>query len=142
AAALAAVGHVPVAVFDFGTCIASAVIDSRNRLLGGVIAPGRRLLRFALHEHTAQLPNIPLQAERPEAIGNNTLKAMVAGTDLGILGTARFLVEETRKALNAPHCTVFATGGDAPYFLKNLDGLSQAPELLTLRGIISARPAM
>ena len=139
-AALAAVGHGPVAAFDFGTCIASVTIDRENHFIGGVIAAGRRLLRHAMHEHTAQLPMLPLQQELPQPIGNTTATAMLAGTDLGVIGTARLLISETRRALNAPDCTIFATGGDAPYFLRHLPELTPAPSLLTLRGILTAQP--
>ena len=138
-AALEAVGHGPVAAFDFGTCIASVTIDQENRFIGGVIAPGRRLLRHALHEHTAQLPMLPMQQELPQPIGSTTATAMLAGTDLGIIGTAKLLIAETRRALNAPDCTIFATGGDAPYFLRHIPELTPAPELVTLRGILTTQ---
>ena len=83
---------------------------------------------------------LPMQQELPQPIGNTTATAMLAGTDLGIIGTAKLLIAETRRALNAPDCTVFATGGDAPYFLRHLPELTPAPQLLTLRGVLTASP--
>lgn len=135
AAILAHVKNGPVAVFDCGTCLASEAIDAQSRFLGGAIAPGRQLLRYALHDHTAQLPCVPLTNNIPNPMGNNTANAILAGVDLGAIGTLKYLIQETRNALDVPDCPVFLTGGDAPYFLNALPEAQPAPELLTLKGI-------
>ena len=127
-----------VAVFDFGTCINSVVVDERGRFLGGAICPGRMLLRQALAEHTAQLPLLPFRHEKPNAIGTNTRDAIFAGVDGGILGSVRELISQTRSELGKP-CPILATGGDADFFLRWLpEILTPAPELMTIKGILYA----
>jgi type III pantothenate kinase len=65
--------RLPAAVIDCGTAITLEVIDKEYRFVGGAIAPGRKLLRQALANGTAQLPEIPLKNDIPEFIGRNTV---------------------------------------------------------------------
>lgn len=130
----------PYLVIDCGTAISTIAVDGDKNIRGGTIMPGRRLLRLALHEHTAQLPDVKLQDECPAAIGNNTEAAILAGVDLGVIGAVQFIIENSRAELNAPECPVIVTGGDAPYFLSNIPNLMSAPVNFTLRGL--ARLAM
>ena len=103
--------------------------------------PGRMLMRRGLADHTAQLPLIPIQHRRPSPMGTNTHDAILAGIDLGAIGSVRQIVAETRQMLNALECKVFTTGGDAPFFLENIPELTPAPPLLTIRGIATSTPA-
>ena len=125
----------PFLVVDCGTAISTAAVDARRVFRGGAILPGRRLWRRALKLHTAQLPEIELQDACPAALGTATRAAIQAGCDGGILGAVRYLVEATRRELAAPACPVFATGGDAPFFLRHLEELVPAPADFTLRGL-------
>ena len=124
-----------VIVLDCGTAITTEAVDAKGVFRGGAILPGRALQRRALHEHTAQLPEVSLEGARPPGIGVNTDAAIRAGIDVGVLGAVERLVSETRVLLGAPECTVLATGGDAGYFLENLSSLTAAPPYLTLRGL-------
>lgn len=142
AAALNVLKNGPAIVLDCGTCLVTEVIDSQHHFCGGSIMPGRMLMRRGLADHTAQLPLIPIQSKRPSPLGTNTHDAILAGIDLGVLGSIRQLVVETRKAINALNCKVLTTGGDAPFFLENLPELTPAPSLMTLRGIATSIPAL
>lgn len=126
----------PAIVLDCGTALNTVAIDGERQFRGGAIMPGRHMLRLALHEHTAQLPEIPIQDECPAAIGSSTGDAIRAGTDLGILGAVQFLLDNSRAELDAPGCPVIVTGGDASYFLSNIPGLMSAPPEFTLRGLM------
>ena len=125
----------PYLVIDCGTAISTVAVDGKKAIRGGTIMPGRRLLRLALHEHTAQLPEVKLRDECPAAIGTNTEEAILAGVDLGVIGAVQFIVDNTRAELNAPECPVIVTGGDAAYFLSNIPNLLAAPQNFTLRGL-------
>ena len=103
--------------------------------------PGRMLMRRALADHTAQLPLIPMQYNRPSPMGTNTHDAILAGIDLAAIGGIRTLIADMRSTLEAPHCTVFTTGGDARFFLDNLPELTPAPPFMTILGIASSTPA-
>jgi type III pantothenate kinase len=113
----------------------TVAVDGRRRFRGGAILPGRRLLRLALHEHTAQLPEVALQERCPAAIGANTQDAIVAGVDMGIAGAVQFLLENTRAELEASSCPVLVTGGDAAYFLASISDLMSTPPDFVLRGL-------
>ena len=124
-------------VIDFGTCIHTVVVQADGGFLGGAIMPGRILQRKALATYTAQLPLLPLRDEPASPIGSNTLDALAAGVDLGIVGAVRELLAATRRQLGG-ECLVLPTGGDAPFFLRALPELHPSPELLTLRGVALA----
>lgn len=137
AAALQLIGHGPVIVFDCGTCLSAVAIDRNSRFRSGPIAPGRLLLRQALHDHTAQLPLVPLEPQAHDILplASCTQDVIVAGTDLGAVGAVSHLATMMRRQLDAPDAPVFATGGDAPFFLRHLPHLlTPAPPMLTLRG--------
>ncbi len=131
----------PFLVIDCGTAISTIAVDGDKVLRGGTIMPGRHMLRLALHEHTAQLPEVKLLDECPPALGTNTEEAILAGVDLGIIGAVQFIIDNTRAELEAAECPVIVTGGDAPYFLSNIPNLMAAPPHFTLRGLarLSAR---
>lgn len=128
----------PVIVVDCGTCVNTVIVDGAGRFLGGAISPGRSIMRRALNSYTAQLPLLELRDELPSPIGRNTREAMAAGTDLGSVGALHELLLRTVAQLHEDY-TIYATGGDAPYFLKALpDLLKPAPPLLTLQGVTLA----
>jgi type III pantothenate kinase len=127
----------PVLVLDCGTALTTEAVDSDRCFRGGAIAPGRRLLRNALHDHTAQLPNVPMTGDLPNGLGTTTVAAIRAGVDRGAIGLARELVTAARRELGAPECPVLVTGGDAAFFLEflSLPGLRAAPPAFTLSGV-------
>ena len=132
----------PLIVLDCGTAITTEAIDPGCRFRGGSIAPGRGLLRRALHEHTGQLPAIPMAACAPGAIGRDTVGAIRAGVDLGVLGLVGYIIGREREELGAPDCPVLATGGDAAYFCLHLHGLTRTPTDFTLRGLAEVAAAV
>lgn len=125
----------PFIVLDCGTAITTVAVDAGRRFRGGAILPGRALWRRALHEHTAQLPEIEMSRELPVALGVNTVAAIRAGVDLGVVGAVKLLLERTREELDAPTCSLLATGGDNAYFLAQLPELVAAPPDFILRGL-------
>ncbi len=128
----------PVIVVDCGTCVNTVIVDGAGRFLGGSISPGRSIMRRALNSYTAQLPLLELRDELPSPIGRNTREAMAAGTDLGSVGALHEILSRTTDILHEEY-TIYATGGDAPYFLKSLpELLKPAPPLLTLQGVVCA----
>lgn len=125
----------PFIVLDCGTAMTTVAVDGQRRFRGGAILPGRRLLRLALHEHTAQLPEVALEGQCPVALGTTTEKAILAGTDMGIAGAVQFLLENTRAELETCSCPVLVTGGDAAYFLASVPDLMPTPPDFIFRGL-------
>jgi type III pantothenate kinase len=125
----------PILILDCGTAITTEALDAGNVFRGGAILPGRSLLRQALHDHTAQLPLVPLGDQAPAALGTNTREAILAGTDAAVLGAVAHIVQVSREELGAPSCPVLAVGGDAPYFARHLPDVRLGPPDFTLRGL-------
>lgn len=133
-------GKLPAVSIDFGTAITFEVVEEDGNFTGGAILPGRKLLRHALHDHTALLPLIPLvkkQEELPERAGKNTVEAMMLGTDLACIGAVRevldFLTEDLKRKSPGKTVRVCACGGDCDFFLEAMPHLEKTP-FLTLEG--------
>ncbi len=139
AAAAFSIAESAVAVIDFGTCINTVAVSQDGHFLGGAIMPGRMLLRKSLSAYTAQLPLLPIRQEIPAPLGTNTLDAMAAGIDRGVLGSVKELIAATRSLPGMDRCPFVAAGGDAAFFLENLPGVLQPGQnLLTLLGVSMA----
>lgn len=111
-------------VVSMGTAITVDVVNGRGEFLGGLIAPGLRLMARALHEHTARLPEVrPVRRRR--ALGRHTREAIEAGISFAAEGLVR-------AALARHRGRVFGTGGDAPLFRDLFDEL--VPDL-ALEGV-------
>ena len=129
--------ELPVIILDCGTCITTEVVDEKRRFRGGVILPGRKLLRQALHDHTGLLPHVALEATPPPSpLGTTTREAILGGVDLGILGSVERILAETRHILGSPSCRTIAVGGDAAFFCDAMpETLQPGGEDFTLRGL-------
>lgn len=137
AVALAAEYPLPAVCVDCGTAVTLEVVDEKRVFRGGAILPGRKLMRKALFEGTAQLPDIPLLSEMPAEIGVNTASSIAFGIDRGIIGTVRELLAcAAAQYGNNGKITVVFTGGDAPWFSPHFDGSFTAPPDFTLRGLL------
>ena len=137
AVALAKFATLPAMCVDFGTAITIEVLDSQCKLAGGVIAPGRKLWRKSLNSYTALLPYIETFSNKslPSSLGTTTETAILAGCDIGIIGMAKTLIDEIHIDLGVSECEIYATGGDAGFFLSNIPKIKHGGIELTLRGI-------
>jgi pantothenate kinase type III len=115
----------PCVVVSMGTAITIDVVNARGEFVGGLIAPGLRLMARALHEHTALLPEVdPVRRKSP--VGRATREAIQSGISTAAEGLIR-------GALAGARGRVFGTGGDAPLFRDLFDVL--APDL-ALEGVL------
>jgi type III pantothenate kinase len=114
-------------VVGMGTAITVDVVNGRGDFLGGLIAPGLRMMARALHEGTARLPEVEPRRTR-SALGRDTIEALQCGVSTAAEGLIR-------RALAAHRGRVFGTGGDAPAFRDLFDVL--APDL-ALEGVVRA----
>ncbi len=133
AVALAELYDLPGVVIDCGTALTMEIVDDKKRFIGGAIAPGRKLQRYALFAGTAQLPDIPLQNNIPENPGCNTVDAITFGIDAGAVGMIREWIGRVQKKLNVK--TLIFTGGDAEFFAKAFPQAIVVGEEFTLHGI-------
>lgn len=132
-------------VISVGTAVTVDLVDANGVFLGGVIFPGPRLMARSLHEHTAKLPLLEVEALPPVvAPGKNTGDAIRAGIRASIVGAAILLVNHYADLAEAPW--VFITGGAAGdlerfQFGKRFRGTRYLPTL-TLEGIRIAAEAL
>jgi type III pantothenate kinase len=111
-------------VVSLGTAITIDVVNRRGEFVGGLIAPGLRLMARALHDHTALLPEVePARMRSP--LGRHTQDALRAGVSFAAEGLIR-------EALSHHRGKVFGTGGDAPLYRDLFDVL--VPDL-ALEGV-------
>jgi type III pantothenate kinase len=119
---------------DFGTATTINVIENSS-FIGGYIIPGARLSLKALSMDTALLPNLDMKVYIPP-IGMDTKNCMISGVVLS--GVA--LVERTYYNLEKRYGKkpeVFVTGGNADYFLPQLQIPQTYMKELTSLGMYS-----
>jgi type III pantothenate kinase len=116
-------------VVDLGTAITVEAVSAKGKLVGGLIAPGVRLMAKALHEGTELLPTAA--AGRGAAMGRGTVENIRAGIDAAVQGFVRVGIERARRVLGV-RAPAIGTGGDATRFARWFD---EVDPLLTLRGV-------
>lgn len=135
AVALVAKYGAPGVVIDFGTAVTFDIVAADAHYIGGVIAPGLRLMTDYLHERTALLPQVELLEPRA-AIGQSTVEAIQAGAALGYRGMVRGILDAVLEELpQADKATVVATGGDAEWIVAGVAGIHVVDPDLTLHGL-------
>ncbi|MFA7229736.1 MAG: type III pantothenate kinase [Victivallaceae bacterium] len=127
----------PAICIDFGTAITFDLLDAQMIFRGGAIAPGRFLLRKALHDCTALLPMLPISEDALLDPGINTRDAMRLGMDRGALGTTKEIIHALTRKFEQK-VKVIGIGGDAEFFINNIDGIECGGKNFTLKGIAKA----
>ena len=136
AAAYEQIGHACV-VADAGTALTVDCCDDTGAFLGGAIAPGAGIMLTALHERTASLPLVELDAPPEDGIGRDTRSAILAGVVVGTRGMVKELVEAYATKLGRwPE--LIATGGDAEKLFGGWELVHAIAPDLTLYGIALA----
>lgn len=125
----------PGVVIDFGTAVTFDVLSADKNYIGGVIAPGLRLMTDYLHERTALLPRVDLR-EPETAIGQSTEGAILAGAAIGYRGMIRGILDALHRELGTGEALkVVATGGDAAWIVSGMEGSIPSDPDLTLHGL-------
>ena len=123
----------PVIICSFGTATVIDAVNKNGEFIGGIIAPGAKLMAASLHENTALLPAV--QIEKIEhVIGNNTADAIRSGIVNGQIAMADGLIKRVAAELGSKP-RVIATGGFAQFIADGIKTLSVIDENLTLDGL-------
>lgn len=125
----------PVIIVDFGTATTFCAINERCEYLGGTIAPGIKISSDALYQKAAKLTKVEL-VKPDRVIAKNTNESIQSGVILGYVGLVEYIVKRMKKELNAPNCTVVATGGLAPMIAEESDCIDNIDRMLTLEGLL------
>jgi type III pantothenate kinase len=135
AVAVAELYGAPSVVVDFGTAVTFDIVAAGPVYLGGVIAPGLRVMTDYLYQSTALLPRIDL-AEPVGVIGKSTRQAMLAGAVYGYRGLVREILQELARELKPRRgLQVVATGGYAELISSRLPEIHAVNPALTLEGL-------
>jgi type III pantothenate kinase len=134
AIALAYMHGAPGIVIDFGTAVTFDILSADKCYIGGVIAPGLRLMTDYLHERTALLPRVDLR-EPTSAIGQSTEEAILAGAAIGYRGMVKGILEALKKELGIQDAHILATGGDAEWIISGMGERIITDPDLTLHGL-------
>ncbi|MFQ5424762.1 MAG: type III pantothenate kinase [Phycisphaerae bacterium] len=126
-------------VAGFGTAITVDCVNDEGVFMGGAILPGIRLQAQSLHEGTAALPCVAVDAAdaADTPFGTTTEQAIRAGIIYGVVGALREITERFAGELNAWPQLV-ATGGQAELIHNHCDFIDSVVPDLCIRGIALA----
>ena len=103
----------PAVTADLGTATTLNLVLPGKIFAGGIICAGLQTCLNALHQRTAQLPQLEL--EIPERIvGKNTAECMLSGAVAGTAAMIDGLVDSIEEELGTP-VTLLLTGGGGKY---------------------------
>lgn len=136
ACAAYAVAEKAVVIADFGTAVTIDLVDDRGVFTGGAIIPGFEISAKALHEQTAQLPEI--KVEKPELPwGKNTEQAIKAGLYYSAIGTLEEIVRRYAEKIGTWPRTI-VTGSDAEVIKEDCPFVDSYVPHLVIKGIALA----
>ncbi len=119
-------------VVSLGTAMTADALDSNGVFLGGIITPGRFLMRKALSEGTHALAQT---AGNIKPFPTTTADAIESGVNLALLGAIEKLARELEQhAGKTVSCLL--TGGDAAALSPWLNRPHQVVDNLVLQGLL------
>lgn len=133
AAAAAVIYKLPVIVIDIGTATTFDIVDKDKNFIGGIIAPGPLIQAKSLSKFTSKLPKLNIEAPK-NAIGKNTIDAMLSGIVNGHEKMIEGMIEECEKELNE-NATIVVTGGLSNILFKDFKRNFEINKNLTLQGL-------
>jgi len=124
----------PCVVVDFGTATNFEAVNSKGEYLGGVIAPGVKVLTSALFSKAAKLP--PVEIKKPASvIGTSTVGSIESGIYYGYTGLVDGILRRMIDELGEKNARVVATGGLAPLVAPASEFIETIDENLILEGL-------
>lgn len=143
----------PAVIISSGTATTVDYVNEHGHFCGGAILPGFELCAKALHQYTALLPLIEMDAVLedggiPAEIGRNTHAAMTSGLYWGHVGAVKELLlrlMHVARSGDRPQPVsgdrpqleplVLLTGGAAPLLRPHLPGAVRSEPHLALQGL-------
>lgn len=125
----------PVIVCSMGTAFTIDYIDQDRKLVGGLIAPGLRILSRAFHVSTARLPEVTLE-NVDSVLQIDTSGSLRSGIINGFAAQVDGLIKQVKNEIGKKPLVV-ATGGDAQMIADRLDIIDIVDNDLLLKGIAS-----
>ncbi len=126
-------GH-PVLSIDFGTATTYILVNEKNELCAGAIAPGIGISAKALWDDTAKLPEIEIKKPK-SVLGKDTVQTMQSGLVYGQIGASKYIINEIKKQSGYSDLKVVATGGLGRMIAAEVDEIDIYDADLTLKGL-------
>jgi type III pantothenate kinase len=126
--------NVAAILIGAGTAVTVDYLDGNGVFKGGAIFAGFGLMAKALHEHTALLPIVEMDAAI-QPPGLSTAQAIQAGVFFSVVGGIERVITEYQHRYPVPF-EVFLTGGDAKCLHGRLRHHVQLWPEMTLEGIL------
>ncbi|MDR1345857.1 MAG: type III pantothenate kinase [Bacteroidales bacterium] len=104
-------------IVQAGTCLVFDFIDSDGNYYGGSISPGLNMRLAALHQHTANLPLIPLE-KIDYFLGRTTQQSIKSGVINGTIYEIEGFIKNYQSRYNG--LKVLITGGDGEFLQKSV----------------------
>jgi type III pantothenate kinase len=121
---------------SFGTAITFDCVNDEGVFMGGAILPGLKMQALRLHEGTAALPEVTIEATGT-VYGSTTEQAFRNGIIYGAVGALREITERYATDLHAwPQLVV--TGGHAALISQHCEFIDNVVPDLCIRGIALA----
>ncbi len=123
-----------VIIVDAGSAITVDAMSHQGQHLGGVIAPGLKLMQVSLIEKTSGIKT-DTQTDKFRCPAHNTEDAIYSGAHNAIVG----MINQTMNLLQGKMTTpiqFFITGGDAERLLPVLANQYQHTPVLVLQGLL------
>ncbi len=124
----------PACLTDCGTALTFDVLDVQGRHLGGLIAPGPRLMKRSLLQETLGVKAV--ESGVREFLGRNTAAAVESGVFRACAGLVEKAAREATELLG-PAPTLVMTGGDGEAVSRYLAIPYQFEADLILRGLLT-----
>lgn len=125
-----------ILVIDFGTATTLNIIIYPSEFIGGMIAPGIRMMFNSLNNSTAQLPDVSIESYK-NFVGRDTSSSIASG----VINATTGLIEKTflylKEKMSAEKIWIYITGGNAENFPQHLNFDFEYEKGLVLYGIKS-----
>lgn len=119
-------------VIGIGTCITYNFVTSNRTFRGGAISPGMHMRLKAMHHFTDKLPEVSREGELL-LLGYDTETCMRSGAVYGMAAEIHGMLQAFEG--ENPHFNAVLTGGDAPFFARQLKNKIFAAPDLVLKGL-------
>ncbi|HKX83819.1 MAG TPA: type III pantothenate kinase [Pyrinomonadaceae bacterium] len=143
ASAAATLYGMPCIVCSFGTATTIDAVSSDGEYLGGIIAPGMKVMAKALNLAAAKLPEVEI-VKPANVLGDTTAASIRSGVYFGYVALVEGLIEKISKNLKLTQpdkatkgstLYVVATGGYAETVAAEVSALNIVNTNLTLEGL-------
>ncbi len=119
-------------IIGIGTCITYNFVTTNRTFRGGAISPGMHMRLQAMHHFTNKLPEVSREGELL-LLGYDTETCMRSGAVYGMAAEIHGMLQAYEGEY--PQFNAVLTGGDAPFFARQLKNKIFAAPDLVLKGL-------